>query len=796
MEGKEVQEISGSGILFKDIEQGFCVIEMIYDADGNPVDYLFLETNRVFEQQTGLADAVGKSMLALSPDHEEHWFRIYGEVARSRRSAHFEMEASHLKGGIWYSVFAFPHGSGKDHVAVLFSDITPRKRHERDQALLTEVSKALVELDSIEQTMELIGQRIGRHFGVSWCMFAEIEEEGSELITTSYGWNAEGTASLNGTYRLKDFFSDQQMAAGRNGKPFIIENTQTDPWINAGNYDALQVHSLVIHPLLRERQWKFMLCIMHDEARKWHAYETDLIRELANHIWARLERARAEDELRASEEKYRNLFDTMDEGYCIIQMIYDQDGKATDWRFLQVNRAFAVNNGLYNAEGKTIREMAPGIEGKWMEIYDRVAQTGEPLRFREDSIALERVFNLYAFRIGEPSERKVAVIFTDITRQALAEEALIRGEEKARAFTRLVPVLLWQADAATGSMSLNEQWLKYTGQTLEESQHSGWLEPIHPDDRPKTTYIFEKAFQDGREFEVEHRICGKDGKYRWFLMRQVPAFGKNGEVTHWYGAAIDIHDRKMAEENIKNSELRLHRLVAERTAALQRSNEDLRQFAHVASHDLKEPVRKIKTFYNRIEHEFKDALPEKVSTYLHKIGNAADRMVSMIEGVLKYSKTDDPGQELEMVDLHQVLCEIESDLELMILAKNAKIEANELPVVIGFRVLLHQLFYNLVLNSLKFSRADVPVRIAITSEEILHDGRHCFRIVCADNGIGFEEAYAEKIFTTFTRLHSQEYEGTGLGLALCKKIVMRHQGTISAAGKPGEGATFTIMLPT
>lgn len=798
MENKDetTHQVTDKGIMFNDIEQGFCIIEVLFDDDGSCVDYRFQETNSVFETQMGLSDVVGKKMLDLSPKHEQHWFKTYGEVVRSRRSAHFEMEASHLKNGIWYDVFAFPHGpEDSNQVAVLFSDITARKRQELDLTFLSEISKALVELDSIEKTMAIMGEKIGNHFGVDWCMFAEIVQD-PEPVAVSYGWNAPGTASLNGTYHMKDFFSEEQLDGINAGELIIIHDIHKDAETSVENYGELGIQSLVIHPLASDHQWKFMLSILHNEPRQWHEHEIALIRELANRIWARLERARSENALRLSEEKYRKLFDSMDEGYCIIQMIYNESGKAVDWLFLQVNRAFEPNNGLHNAEGKTICELAPDIEPKWMEIYDRVAQTGEPLRFREDSTALKRIFNLYAFRIGEPEERKVAVIFTDITQQARAEEALIRSEEKARAVMQLVPALLWQIDAQTGNISWNEQWLKYTGQTLEESQNEGWFDPVHPEDRPKTERIFDKAYQKGKPFEVEHRIRRNDGVYRWFLVRQVPVPGKNGEVTQWYGAAIDIHDRKAAEEGTRDSELRLQKLVAERTAALQRSNEDLRQFAHVASHDLKEPVRKIKTFYNRIRNEFGGELPEKVNGYIHKIGSATDRMISMVEGVLTYSKTDDPGQEIEMVDLYQIFKDIQSDLELMIQRKDARISVGELPVVVGFRVLLHQLFCNLMLNSLKFSKEDVPAEIGVCCEKITHEEKPYFEITFSDNGIGFESAYAEKIFTTFTRLHStQEYEGTGLGLALCKKIVLRHQGNISAKGIPGKGATFTVLLP-
>ncbi|MEI6948064.1 ATP-binding protein [Paraflavisolibacter sp. H34] len=224
-----------------------------------------------------------------------------------------------------------------------------------------------------------------------------------------------------------------------------------------------------------------------------------------------------------------------------------------------------------------------------------------------------------------------------------------------------------------------------------------------------------------------------------------------------------------------------------------RSNEDLQRFAHVVSHDLKEPVRKVLTFGERLQHELNGMLTERSTLYLSKIREACHRMHRMVEGVLQYSSLNAREAEKEPVDLSEVMDRVEGDLELKIAEKVAVIERGPLPVVTGSPVLLYQLFYNLVNNSLKFVRPGVPPRIKV----------HCtgkaggfFEITLQDNGIGFEQEQAEKIFQSFTRLHSKsEYEGTGLGLSLCKSIVERHGGTIRAEGKEGAGATFYFSLP-
>jgi signal transduction histidine kinase len=253
--------------------------------------------------------------------------------------------------------------------------------------------------------------------------------------------------------------------------------------------------------------------------------------------------------------------------------------------------------------------------------------------------------------------------------------------------------------------------------------------------------------------------------------------------------------RKRAEQQANILELEVKRRTQELhklNLSLQQSNDDLRQFAHVASHDLKEPIRKVKVYMGRLEDDPGTAFSGKAATYLEKINSASNRMLSMIEGVLHYSTLNSTEQETELVDIDRLLKNVESDLELLIQQKKATLSYSGLPSVEGAPVLLYQLFYNLINNSLKFSKADTPCIITI----IANIGNSHTGITVSDNGIGFDQDQAERIFDTFTRLNTKDrYEGTGLGLSLCKKIVHRHGGEISASGKKGEGAVFHIRLP-
>lgn len=287
---------------------------------------------------------------------------------------------------------------------------------------------------------------------------------------------------------------------------------------------------------------------------------------------------------------------------------------------------------------------------------------------------------------------------------------------------------------------------------------------------------------------------------RYLNLTWQPWYDLRGGIQGVISFGIDVTEAVTARKKVEESERKYRELSEElevkvetRTEELKRSNDDLQQFAHVASHDLKEPVRKFRTFINRLKEEFGDTLPETGKLYLNKMQNAAERMSAMITGVLKYASLNE-SEDITAVDLGEIIKNIESDLEVIIHQTHAQINKTRLPVVAGSSVLLYQLFYNLINNSLKFSDL-VPV-IDISTSTVVQNGREFAKIVIADQGIGFNQAFASRIFEAFTRLNSKDkYEGTGLGLALCKKIVERHHGTITAEGKEGEGAIFTITLP-
>ncbi len=229
---------------------------------------------------------------------------------------------------------------------------------------------------------------------------------------------------------------------------------------------------------------------------------------------------------------------------------------------------------------------------------------------------------------------------------------------------------------------------------------------------------------------------------------------------------------------------------------LRQSNRELEIFASVASHDLQEPLRKITAFGDRLEKHGREALDEKGRRYLSRMTAAATRMQALIDDLLTFARVGARARTPESLDLNRLVTEVESDLEAAIEETGASIEVSELPLVSGDPVQMRQLFQNLIGNSLKFRHADRKLQISVSGRIVTRQIGQVCEIEISDNGIGFEPQYAERIFEVFGRLHGRaEYAGTGMGLAICRKIVERHGGEISARSQPGQGAQFTIQLP-
>src|SRR5690625_2626917 len=404
-------------VLLDQIEGGFYVAEVIRDDAGKAVDLRHLAVNDDFERVTGLRDVAGRLSSEVVPNLEDYWLDLHDRVDRTAAPAHMENYNAYTNR--WYRVSLSRAGNGDGCVVGVIDDVTERKRREFHAAFLDELNDEVMDLYTPAEIIERVSQRVGEYLLLSRCMVVDVDNRGE--VTVSHGWTREDVPILRRRFLLGEYLGDEVTDALRHGETVLIADTGEDERAHARSYADLGIGSVIAVPLHRHGHWTGVLVATASEPRDWPTDEVDLMGEVALRISPRLERARGDEALRISEEKSRTLFDSIDEGFCILEMIFDEAGAPVDYRYVETNAAFQRQTGLSDAVGKRMRELAPDTEERLFEILGRVARTREPMRFETASRTLGRYFEAYAFRIGALEEGQVALLFRDITERKRRE---------------------------------------------------------------------------------------------------------------------------------------------------------------------------------------------------------------------------------------------------------------------------------------------------------------------------------------------------------------------------------------
>jgi PAS domain S-box-containing protein len=373
-----------------------------------------------------------------------------------------------------------------------------------------------------------------------------------------------------------------------------------------------------------------------------------------------------------------------------------------------------------------------------------------------------------------------------------AQQALQNSEERYTLAVSGANDGIWDWDLLNNAVYFSPRWEKILGYGSTEFEQSleTWFKHQHPQDLPELKAAIEAHLQGYTPYlQHEHRMIRKDGTECWVMCRGSAVRDGEGTPYRMAGSMTDISDRKAAAQQL-----------ARQTEELARSNQELEQFAYIASHDLQEPLRKIEAFGDRLRRKYDKTLDEQGHDYLARMQNAAGRMRTLIQDLLSFSRVTTQSRGFAPLSLSTLLQDVLGDLEVRIQETHAQVIVDPMPTLEADALQMRQLFQNLIGNALKFQQPGTSPIIHIHhSEEHSAEPDQSQSFCCiavSDNGIGFEEKYLDRIFKVFQRLHGRnEYEGTGIGLAVCAKIVERHGGQLTAQSAPGEGATFIIRLP-
>ncbi|MEP6663930.1 MAG: PAS domain-containing protein, partial [Verrucomicrobiota bacterium] len=497
-------------------------------------------------------------------------------------------------------------------------------------------------------------------------------------------------------------------------------------------------------------------------------------------------RKQAEDKLRESEERLQAALDGSGAG----TFRWNVQTNALEWDE-NLDRLFGLPPGrtirsLENFIATIHPEERPGViercercarDGADFEMEFRVIWPDGSVHWLDDQGTTARD------EAGKP--HYMTGMCLDITGRKAAEENLRANEERLRAMADAMPQLAWMAQPDGFITWYNQGWYEYTGTTPKEMEGWGWQRVHDPEVLPKVLERWKDSIDTGKPCAMTFPLRGADGVFRSFLTRVVPLKDQRGRVLQWFGTNTDIEDQKRAEENLEKT-------VVERTASLQETIEQLEEFSYSVSHDLRAPLRAMQGYANAVLSDYGDQIGETGKDYLQRIINAGLRMDQLTQDTLAYSKVVRASMPRETVSLDKLVPEIIQHYPQMHAARaEITVESPLLPVL-GNEIWLTQAISNLLTNAVKFVAEGTTPQLRIWTEK--RDGQ--VRLWIKDNGIGIKPEYQSRLFGMFERLDpSNQYEGTGIGLAIVRKSIERMGGTVGLESDGKTGSQFWIQLP-
>jgi len=425
------------------------------------------------------------------------------------------------------------------------------------------------------------------------------------------------------------------------------------------------------------------------------------------------------------------------------------------------------------------------------QLFEQGFWRGEVIQCRKDGTPIDILAATTVLRDEQGNVSGIVTVNRDITDRKQTEQALRDSELRFRQLADSMPQLVWTAKPDGTVDYYNERYHEFQGITSDDTGHWHWEPVVHPEDLQATVQAWQHAVETGNAYQAEHRILLSNGSFRWFLSRGVPVRDAAGQIIRWFGTATDIHEQKLAHEEIQRLNETLEQRVLERTAQLTAVNKELEAFSYSVSHDLRAPLRAINGFSQALIEDYGSVLDEQAHFYLQRIRGASLRMGELIDELLKLSRLTRGEMQQQQVNLSAIAREIASELQETDPKRQVEWNIQDGLMAYGDAHLLRAVIENLLGNAWKFSstKAGAQIEFGKTYDR----GQPVYFV--RDNGVGFDMTYANKLFRAFQRLHSPgEFEGSGIGLATVQRIIHRHGGRVWAEGVVGQGATFYFTL--
>jgi PAS domain S-box-containing protein len=778
--------------LFDSIDEGFVISELLFDEEGKPYDLLVLETNASFERlmQTPTS-SVGKRAREIFPTVEASWFEMYGRVVETGESMRSENYLAALDR--WFNMYLSRLGeAGRHRLAIVFNDITERKRQEANLALLAEVGMALASLTNIDETMSALGERICKHFGAVLCAFSDIDET-EEIIEITHEWKLPELPSWKGVYRVREHYTEDFIQAMHAGEAYIVRDAQADARPNAQNMAAIGIRSFVSVPLLRNGRWRYHLCVADTAPRNWRDDEIELMRELVMRIWTRVERARVEENLRRSEERLRLILESA-QGFAIFTT--DAEGTINSW-YEGARQVFGWSEAEILGQKCNVtftpEDRAAGAPEQERETARREGIAPD-IRWHQRKDGSRVFINGVMHLLRDGQRNGFFKMGRDETVQRQAEVALRRSEERLRL---ILESAKGYAIFTTDADGLINSWNPGAAHTF------GWSEAeilgqsidllFTPEDRAMGApqKELETARAEGMAPDIRWHQR-KDGS-RVFINGAVHPL-RDGQLHGFVKIGRDMTEQRQAEEAVREHQKQLQFLNETLEHKVEQKTAEVRQLAS----DVINATQQERQRLSRVLH---DDLQQRAYALLMQLSFLRDQLPAENHSARK----DASAIEKELAEIVKITRHLSIDLSPPILPGEGLSHAIEwlasrmqeqygLPVELqangpfvipdeNLHVFLFNCVRELLFNVVKHAKASR----AVVALAWLDNG---VQIEVRDDGKGFPDKVSEE-----GKASMQNDLPRSLGLPTIRHQLSLFGGVMEINSKPGAGTQVILTLP-